>query len=120
MELYMKFVSTLAFGLVGAGMVLKIVLDELFMEWDAVADLAAWLKSWSESKTVLSLAGRREDVLLEAEKSRAVTLNTRLLEERRERLKEISAVEQRLHLSAQKISLTPLPRTPVDTVSAQS
>jgi hypothetical protein len=120
MELYVRFVGTLAFGLFGIGTVLKILLDELFAEWDAVADAKAWYKSLSERKGLLASLETREDVMLARENANATVMTTRLLDERRERLKELSVVEHRLNLKKDKISLTPLPRTPVDTVSAQS
>ena len=116
MDLYIKFMSTLAVGLAGAGMVLKILLDELFIEWDAFSDLMGWFRSVSEHKGWLARLERAEDAMLAAEKRKTITVNTRMLDERREQLNQLSQVDKRLGANA-KITLTPLPRTPVDTVS---
>ncbi len=119
MDLYIKFMSTMAVGMLGAGLVLKVLLDELFLEWDAVAEAQTWFKTVSEHKGFFARLERAEDAMMEAEKSRAVTVNTRLLDERRQQLNQLSAVEKRLGSNV-KITLTPLPRTPVDTLKGSS
>lgn len=117
MALYMRFVMTLAFGLAGLGMVLKILLERLFHDWDLFADLGALGKAVWDGKA-LRLRERPEDIKLEIEKSRQPKLSTRLIDMKREELKEISAVEHRLNLPQQPIVLTPItpPPAPVEPV----
>ncbi len=105
MELYVKFLASLAFGLVGVGMVLKILLEKLFSEWDAFAELGQRLRMLSEGRA-LAPVERTEDVLLEIEKSKQSKISTRLVDLKREQLKELSVVEHRLRLPRQAI-LTP-------------
>lgn len=113
MTLYLRFMITLAFGLIGLGFVLKMALDHIFHDWDVVAELKAW---WtSEGRNLRHSRIRAEDLLLEAEKQRTPTVTTRLLEQRREQLREIGAVEYRLQLSnRQPVVLTPLTPPPVN------
>ena len=66
---------------------------------------------------VLLLLDENDVVMLAAEKRQAVTVNTRLIDERREQLNQLASVEKRLG-AAKNVTLTPLPRTPVDTVSS--
>ena len=108
MELYFRFMMTLAFGLVGLSVVLKVLLDGIFSEWDAFADLGDWLKGVSEGKGLVR-TDRAEDIMLEIEKSKAPTMNTRLLDQKREQLKEINQVEHRLKMPNQPVVLAPLP-----------
>lgn len=112
MQTYIRFMVDLAFGLAGVSLVLKVLLDGLFNDWDVVADVEATIKAMSDSKG-LALSGRREDVMLEIEKSRASTFSTRLIDIRREQLKEIDDVEHRLSLPNHPISLTPIPPPPI-------
>lgn len=112
MEMYMKFWGTLAVGLWGAGFVLKTLLDELFQDWDAWADLKAWIRGVLEGGKLTRLE-RAEDVMLEIEKAKSPTTSTRLLDQRREELREIERVEHRLSQRQGPIVLTPLPPPPV-------
>ncbi|MBI5240812.1 MAG: hypothetical protein HY926_10095 [Elusimicrobia bacterium] len=96
MELYVRFISTLAFGLIGLGAVLKVLLETLFNEWDAFNDIA--------ERVMISCSGkgghvehvRAEDILLEAEKRNAPQTNTRIVDWRRRQMKELDEIESRL------------------------
>ena len=92
MELYMEFMVALAFGLLGLGVVLTLLLERLFCDWDAPGEMRERFKALLEGKGISGLE-RTEDILLEIEKSRAATVNTRLIERKRAQLKEIDAVE---------------------------
>lgn len=95
MALYVRFVVSLAFGLVGLATVLKILMDRLFHDWDAAAEIKNYIKSlFAERKLVEHY--RAEDALLEAEKKQGRELSTRLIDKRREQLKELDEVEYRL------------------------
>lgn len=115
MTMYVRFMATLAFGLIGIGLVLKILLEEFFNDWDAFTDLGAWWRDVLAGKGLMHRA-KPEDVLLEIEKAKTgVELTTRLsggrqrvLDKRREQLKEISLVEHRLRLPNQPVVLAPL------------
>ena len=108
MELYFRFMTMLAVGLLGVSAVLKVLLDSLFNEWDAVADAKDFVKGVGAQKKSLS-AVRAEDFMLEIEKAKSPTVNPRLLEQRREELKELDAVEYRLKLpNREPIVLPPL------------
>lgn len=112
MEMYMKFWGTLAVGLLGAGFVLKTLLDEIFQDWDAWAEFKVWARGIMEGSS-LRYQERAEDVMLEIEKAKAPTTNTRLLDQRREELREIELVEHRMSQRQGPIVLTPLPPPPV-------
>ena len=75
MELYGRFIVTLAFGLLGLGLVLQVLLDQVFSDWDVVADTRAGLRR-------LARGGLRhrhaEDVLLDIDKDRPKEFTTRL------------------------------------------
>jgi hypothetical protein len=106
MELYMRFLVSLAAGLLGVGMVLKVLLDGLFNEWDAVADMGDLFRNGLRLKQ--SSAGRAEDVMLELEKANAVVLTTSIYEQKRQELQELSAVETRLNRAGGPVRLTPV------------
>ncbi len=110
MELYIRFVVTLALGLLGVVMVLKVMLDGVFNEWDAVADLGYFFRHGFQNRWVAS--ERVEDVMLELEKSKTPTLTTSIYEKKRQQLEELSAIESRLSRSGKPIVLTPLPPPP--------
>jgi hypothetical protein len=114
MELYIRFMTTLAFGLVGLGMVMKVLLENLFHDWDAFADLGAWMRSLSETKRPSWEEERVEDILLELEKAKAPTFNTRLIDVRREQLRERDAVEHRLKQNNASVRPTPIEPFPFD------
>lgn len=96
MTMYLKFVGTMAVGMLGIGLFMKILLDKLFVDWDAFDDMETYVKD--------AYRGRRmhhvhltEDILMEKEKARPTELSTRLIDKRREALREIDEVEHRLH-----------------------
>jgi len=103
MELYIRFMATLACGLLGVGMVMKVLLDGLFHEWDAVADVGEFMRGGWHTRD--SSSQRAEDVMLEIEKTRAATLTTSPYERKRKELAEISSVETRV---GKPIVLTPI------------
>ncbi|MDD5656567.1 MAG: hypothetical protein PHF00_04860 [Elusimicrobia bacterium] len=98
----MKFISTLAFGLIGLGAVLKILLETLFNEWDAFNDVARRVAFIFSGRTGHVSLIRAEDILLESEKRNLRgpgVRATRQTEQRRLQIKEINAVEARLNRS---------------------
>ena len=96
MELYARFILWLAVGLAGLGLVLKIVLDEFFGDWNAALELHGWARS-SLTSWMHRHEGRTEDWLLDLEKAKTSTANSmRLIDQRREQLRELASVEQRL------------------------
>lgn len=96
MALYMKFMVTLAFGLAGLAMVMKILMDRVFNDGDFLAEVGEYIKGLKYRATVVRF-GRTEDVLMEAERNKPRELTTRLLDQRRERLKELNEVENLLN-----------------------
>ena len=95
MALYIRFMVALAVGLCGLAIVLKTVIDTLFTDWDAVADLRRW---WRATKAKnLRASGRAEDLLLEIEKAKTAAPTVRMLDDRREQLRQLASVERRLH-----------------------
>jgi hypothetical protein len=96
MELYIRFISTLAFGLIGLGAVLKVLLETIFNEWDVFSEIS--------ERVMISCSGkgghvehiRAEDILLEAEKRNTPELSTRVVDWRRRQMKELDEVETRL------------------------
>ncbi len=95
MELYLKFITTLTFGLLGIGLVLKVLLDGLFHDWDVGADFRAFTKRISRSKS--QIFQKTEDVLIDLERDKPRELTTRLVDQRRQELRELAQVEGRLH-----------------------
>jgi hypothetical protein len=96
MELYVRFISTLAFGLVGLGAVLKILLENVFEDWDAVREIADSVAAACSSQPGHLSRIEAEDALLEAEEISAPVGSTRLVDQRRRQMKEMDAVETRL------------------------
>lgn len=110
MTLYLRFMGCLAVGLVGIGMVLTVLLERLFADWDVFHELGELLlNGWSHKQALSS--DRAEDMLMEAERSRAAQgAPVRLIDQRRQQLVELASVEQRLRGPKGPIVLTPLPR----------
>ena len=106
MELYIRFISTLAFGLIGLGLVLKVLLESLFNEWDAFNDIAAKIELACSGRSHVELI-RAEDILMEAEKKNSPIYSTRLIDQRRRQINEIDAVEAQLN-KAQKQAPPPI------------
>ncbi|MFA6317708.1 MAG: hypothetical protein WC943_09850 [Elusimicrobiota bacterium] len=76
MELYGRFIVTLAFGLLGLGLVLQVLLDQVLGDWDVVADTREGVRRFMRGS--LRAQRRTEDVLLDVDKSRPKELSTRL------------------------------------------
>lgn len=76
MELYGRFMVTLAFGLLGLGIVLQVLLDQVFNEWDVVADAQVGFRRLL--KGGFHAHRRTEDILLDIEKDKPMELTTRL------------------------------------------
>ena len=66
MELYVKFMFTLAVGLTGVGMVTLTVVEALFSDWDPVVDIRRWWREYVHSRPNAG-AVRAEDILSEIE-----------------------------------------------------
>ena len=81
MDHYFRFIMMSALGLWGVVIVLKTLIEGLFNDWDAYADLRAVWKGNSVAKGILPVQ-RTEDFLLEIENAKAPTFNTRLTEKR--------------------------------------
>ena len=99
MELYIRFIGTLAFGLIGLGMVLKVLLEGLFNEWDAFNDIAGSISLACSGRGGHVRGIRAEDILLEAEEKNACSLNTwstRLVDQKRRQIHELDAIEARV------------------------
>ena len=92
MALYVKFMLTLAFGLAGLGLVMKILMDRVFVEGNFFAEIGEFIRSLTQRPTLVRL-DRAEDILMLAEDTKPRELTTRLIEQRRERLNELSEVE---------------------------
>jgi hypothetical protein len=110
MELYIRFISTLAFGLIGLGAVLKVLLETLFNEWDAFNDISERLMISCSGKGGHVEHIRAEDILLEAEKRGAPDTNTRIVDWRRRQMKELDEIETRLTQVRARI---PIPDTDI-------
>lgn len=67
MRLYFRFLFSLACGLLGVGVVLKVLLDTLFNEWDPVSDASGRFRAYLSGKRHGQLI-RPEDALLDDEK----------------------------------------------------
>ena len=99
MELYIRFVFTLAVGLVGAGMVLKTLLDSLLEPWDLGGDLRRgwrWLNSTRRHVERI----RAEDIIMELERREGIVprlsqAQVDTLEQRREALRAMREAEER-------------------------
>ena len=99
LELYVRFMFTLAVGLVGLGMVLTTVMETLFRDWDPVRAARRWWRQLAFRHSVSDV--RAEDILMEIEGRRSGSgfesrLNGSTLDRRREALRELSEAEDRL------------------------
>ena len=120
--MYLKFMGALGAGLFGLGMVMMIVIDELFMDWDGLAAMMEWARERFTHSGRLMRHQRAEDMLLEIEKSKAYDpSNLRLVDQRREALRELASVENRLRGPQNQgpIVLTPLAPPPEAAAQAQ-
>ena len=96
MELYVRFISTLAFGLIGLGAVMKVLLETIFEEWDAFNDISERLMVTCSGKGGHVDHVHAEDILLEAEKRNTPEMTTRVVDWRRRQMKELDEIETRL------------------------
>ncbi len=99
MELYMRFISSLAFGLIGVGLVLRVLLDGLFNEWDAFHEIAEQASAVFSGRAPAVDHIRAEDILLEAEKQNTYSLvssGSRLADQKRQQIQELDEIETRL------------------------
>ena len=96
MELYVRFISTLAFGLIGLGAVLKVLLETIFDDWDAFNDVAQRVMMTCSGKGGHVAHVRAEDMLLEAEKQNFSYFGTRLVDARRREIRELDDIETHL------------------------
>ncbi len=95
--MYVKFMFTLTVGLVGVGMVLKTLLETLLHEWDVVRDAQVAWNSMFNARSHAEL--RAEDILMELERDQAKRLvPERSIDRRREALRGVREVEERLSL----------------------
>lgn len=94
--MYVKFMFTLTVGLVGVGMVLKTLLETILHEWDAVHEIrSAWTALFRSRPYAESV--RAEDILMELERDHAKKrMPERAIDRRREALREVREVEDRL------------------------
>ena len=107
MTFYVRFIFSLAVGLCGLGLVMTIVLDELFGDWNVGVAIHDWLSEFFARQSDIH---RRHgaDLRREIEKARTTAHNARLLQQRRERLRDLASVESRL-VAPRGVVVTPLP-----------
>jgi hypothetical protein len=96
MELYVRFISTLAFGLIGLGAVMKVLLETIFEDWDAFNDITGHVMLTCAGKAPRMESIQAEDLLLEAEQRGSSGVNTRVVDFRRRQIAELDAVESHL------------------------
>ena len=104
MDLYFRFLGSLAAGLFGVSVVLKVLLDGIFNEWDAVADAEDLLRNGLRLKQ--SGHRRTEDVMIDAENAKSLPMSTRMYEQKRQELEKMSEIETRLGKGP--VQLTPI------------
>lgn len=101
MQLYVKFMFTLGFGLVGLGMVMTTAFESLFREWDAARDVSRWLKTLSHGRPHVADVSA-EDILHELERARVNEgryqrrAPARSIDRRREALRDMREADERL------------------------
>ena len=96
MELYVRFISTLAFGLVGLGAVLKILLENVFEDWDVFHEVADCVTAACSAKPGNLAKVQAEDALLKAGNKTSTIIADRRVDHRRRRIKEMDMIETRL------------------------
>jgi len=100
MQLYIKFLFTVSFGLLGLGMVLTTLLETVLHDWDIPREVRRWWRHLNQSRSHAE-GVRAEDILLEIENNRKEHRYerrppTRLIDRRREALREVREAEERL------------------------
>ena len=97
MEMYVKFMFTLAVGLVGVGMVLKTLLETILRDWDVVGEMRHIWKAMFHPH-VYADSVRAEDILMEIERIRHRDhIPERMIDRRREALRGVREAEVRTH-----------------------
>lgn len=94
MTMYLRFIGSLILGLAGLGFILTMVLDRFFGDQEI---LAAWRDVWKRLREgpEIAPAARAEDAGgLDSSSPR--NLQTRLLDKRREQIREMNEVENKL------------------------
>lgn len=99
MHYYMRFIMTLSFGIAGLSLFMKVLLENVFHDWDAVSAFSGFVGGIVNGKPMEAQSLRAEDILMEAEKNRSGVGvgSSRLIDKRREQLNEINEVETRLN-----------------------
>jgi hypothetical protein len=98
MELYVRFMFTLAIGLIGVGVLLTTVFETLLHDWDPARDIRRWWRTLNASRSHASEI-RAEDILEQLQARRtgaAVSSSSRVIDRRREALRSVSEAERRL------------------------
>ena len=96
MELYVKFMFTLALGLVGVGMVLTTLFETVLADWDVVRDIRSGWHSLFRAPAYADSV-RAEDILLEIENNYSQRrIPARQIDRRREELRDVREAESRL------------------------
>lgn len=94
--MYVKFMFTLTVGLVGVGMVLITLLETILHDWDAVREIQMGWNSLFHARPYADSV-RADDILMELEHDYSKRrLPERSIDRRREALRDIRAVEDRL------------------------
>ena len=96
MELYVRFISTLAFGLIGLGAVMKVLLETIFEDWDVFNEISERVMLTCAGKAVRVKSVRAEDILLEAGHHGLRGGNARITDFRRRQIREFDVIETRL------------------------
>lgn len=91
----MRFIISMGFGLVGISVVLKVLIDQIFSDWDILADARTVAKTIRRNR-VFTGGTRAEDRLLDIENKRPRELSTKLVDQKREQLRQLDKVESSL------------------------
>jgi hypothetical protein len=98
MELYVRFMVTLAAGLVGLAVTLKVLFETVLSDWDPVVAGRRWWRELSHSRAAVD-AVRAEDILEEIEGRRHGRYESRpadAIDRRRELLRDMRAADERV------------------------
>lgn len=89
--MYIKFMFTLAVGLVGVGMVLKTIIETILHEWDAVYEIQTGWHSLFRARPYVDSV-RAEDILMGIERNHAKRRLPELsIDRRRQALRDVRA-----------------------------
>jgi hypothetical protein len=99
LELYAKFLVTLAIGLAGVGVVLVTLIETVLCDWDPVLELTRWWRRYSHRRPTAAGLVRAEDILSELESRHTGRYAPRApasaLDRRREVLRDVREAERR-------------------------